>query len=128
MERITLKNYAPTYGKTPSDDTLPVLSGFWNRAVAYLTTFMPSAGVLVGNLTGNATTATTAAGVAYATADLATVAPTNAQMTAAFGAPTAGNTGVYYDTDAGNAGAGAVTYFCVANGIGWWYEAMTAGL
>jgi len=100
------------------------------------------AGNVVGNVTGNtsgsagsctgnaatatlAATATTALNVPVASNDLATVAPTNAQMAAAF--PT-GSVGILHDTDAGNGGAGAVTYFCVKVGTTWAYEIMTAGV
>lgn len=136
MEKITSDNSSPKFGKNIGKDFTPVPAHLWNDAVDYVTTALPSSGALVGNLTGNvignvtgnATTATTAAKVAYATADLATVAPTNAQMITAFGAAAVGKVGVLFDTDAGNAGAGAVLYKCASTGTGWWYEALTAGV
>jgi hypothetical protein len=81
-----------------------------------------------GSCTGNAATATlatTAKNVAIASDDLATVAPTNAQLAAAFGGTS--NLGIFFDTDAGNAGVGAVAYLCAKDGAGNWHiEALTA--
>lgn len=129
MEKITNSNANPTFGKNIGKDFTSVPAWLYNNAVDYIKAFLPSAGNIVGSLTGNVTGNVTgsATKAPYATADLATVAPTNAQMVTAFGAVAVGKVGVLFDTDAGNAGAGAVLYKCASTGTKWWYEALTAG-
>ena len=86
-------------------------------------------GNVTGAVTGNADTATTAVlaeTVTYHEEDNATAAPTNAEMAAAFDGDE--NVGIFFDTDAGNAGAGAVAYLCSKDSNdAWHYVAMTAG-
>jgi len=90
-----------------------------------LITAVGFAGPLTGAVTGNASTATIGNGLFLHSADFATIAPTDAEMIAAFGARTSG---LIYDTDAGNAGAGAVLRICGFDGAAWWQLPMTKGL
>ncbi len=81
-------------------------------------------GNVTGDVTGNADTATIGNGLFLHSEDLATVVPSDAQMVAAFGTRTSG---IFFDTDAGNAGVGKVLYVCAFDGTNWNYVAMTAG-
>lgn len=81
-------------------------------------------GDVTGDVTGNADTATIGNGLFLHSEDLATVAPTDAQMAAAFGTRTSG---IFFDTDAGNTGVGKVAYLCAFDGTNWHYVALTAG-